>query len=119
MKEILAFVIFLAVLGAASGHAEGGCPDRANRLEDFAGCMVNVRGVGPMYRGTLADLNGDSHRDLMYVMNTRPVVGGHSVYMPAGVFAPMVSVAASQAYRNSSHSTFWTWWTMRNIMGYY
>lgn len=119
MKKLVTMTSLLILFATSEALAGGGCPTRAKNLEAFAGCMVPMQGeVGTMYRGTLAQLNGDSHRNLMYVMNTRPVVRPHPVSMPMGVWMPMASVAAHQAYASKGHTTFWTWYSMRNLTHY-
>jgi len=114
MKTAFLTGIIIIILFAASlAHAGGRCPQRADRLEDFANCMVPMRGeVGTVYRGTLADMSGDAHSNLMRVMHNAPVVPPHTMPssytpVPFGMWNSMMAVAASHAYKNDPHSPIW------------
>lgn len=116
MKSTVLKIVAVAavLLSAHVVHAGGGCPDRANRLEDFAGCMAPMRGeMGTVYRGTLADVNGDAHSNLMWAMHNAPVVPPHVMPpspspVPLGMWSSMMAVAAAKAYREDPHSPIWS-----------
>ncbi|HPW45841.1 MAG TPA: hypothetical protein PKU96_05670 [bacterium] len=126
-SSIAVAVVFLILLfGSVELYAGGGCPKVTNRLEDFAGCMAVMPGNnGTMYRGTRYDMENNSHAGVIHAMNSVPVVPPQVIVPPApymgigyGIYPSMVSVAASQAYRENPHATFWSWWFLSNMMGY-
>ena len=120
MKRIYLIFFLLILFISSSALAAGGCPDSAERLEDFAGCMVPMpNGSGMLYRGTLASLHGDGHQALMQAMHTQPVVPPHPMPVPYGYWRPMLSVAAYKSNRNagkSAHYAFWSWWAVSPML---
>lgn len=121
MKRLVAMAAFALIFMVASvALAQGVCPQRSSNLADFANCMVPMQsGNGTMYRGTLADMQGDHSMQLLASMNRMPVaMPTYTGGIPAGVWGPMMSVAAHKAYSDtSSHATFWTWYTMNGMAG--
>lgn len=117
----LLFVVLFLVT-SSSAFAGGGCPRVASQLSDFAYCMRDLPdGQGVAYKGTLANLEaGDDNVELLNALHSsvRPTHYVPSHTIPAGVWAPAVSVAASKAYSGNAHATFWTWYTLHN-MGMY
>lgn len=118
MKSALATVAFLALIFAFSidAAAAGGCPQSADNLQAFAGCLAPVKGtVAMVYKGTLANLDED-HRELLDAMNRNPGVPpqvvvpypmyGSSFYNPFG--PAMVRAAAFvAASKNGNASYYW------------
>jgi len=114
MKRIFLTTILLVISISCTAYGAGGCPDTAERLEDFQRCMVPMRGeVGTVYRGTLASLHGDGHAALMYAMHRAPVVPPQVTV--GSMYNPMVAVAASFAYRNSPRSRVWMYYSLSGM----
>lgn len=116
----LSFLLMIAAvmfMGMAEVRAAGGCPESADRLEDFAGCLMPVQG-GARYRGTMANLDRD-HQMLLAAMERNP--GVPPQVMPPGVpaYGPNPWVTFNYAMWNAAgyvaasygrNPAFW--WTM-------
>ncbi|HPQ80735.1 MAG TPA: hypothetical protein PLZ86_03315 [bacterium] len=124
MKRAFAAIAFVALIFAFSGEARaaGGCPQSADNLQEFAGCLAPVKGtVGMVYKGTLASLDGD-HRQLLNSMNRGPVVPpqvvvpypmyGSPFYNPFG--PSMARAAAFVAATKRGYPSYW--WMMGPYM---
>jgi hypothetical protein len=124
MKKMAAIIFaqLAAMLIAGTCLAGGYCPETADKLEDFKGCMAPMRGaIGTVYRGTAADMNGESHRALLNSMAQTPMGGYYTAYgnpLSAVAWQPIVAVAASKAYHNNPNSAFWSWYMMNNLLYY-
>ncbi len=119
---IIISIALVALFCASTVHAGGGCPDAANSLEAYAGCMAVMPGnTGTMYRGNLYQLQGNSHANVIAAMQAAPVVPPHVVSGPAYYYASpayympsMMNVAAARAYQSGNRSAAWGVYMMNN-----
>ncbi|MBT3181984.1 MAG: hypothetical protein HN337_05685 [Deltaproteobacteria bacterium] len=123
---IMISIVLISLCCVSTVFAGGGCPDGANSLEAYAGCMAVMPGnTGTMYRGNLSQLHDNSHANVIAAMQAAPVVPPHVVSGPAyHVASPvyympsMMNVAASRAYQTNNHGAFWTVYMMNNASRY-
>lgn len=99
--KIIIILIFTLIIISSEALAGGGCPQTADRLEEFAGCLVQTRS-GAVPRGSSSGLGAhmdDDHRELLGAMAANsgvppqvmppsaPIIG--APFMPVNYFYPI------------------------------
>ncbi len=108
-SKYLAALLFLAVTAISSISSAGTCPTRMDRLDDFAACMVPLKGTigtAAVYSSGQYD---EDHRALMQAMASQAVVPPTVIPMapyPLVPYSPYYS-AASFYFRLGSNPYFW------------
>ena len=113
----ISFMLLLAVVLNGTDCFAGACSGRADSLEAFNSCMVQVPGSIMTVQVRPASSTMDpSHRQLLNSMANSRVVPPHTI-TPAAPFPMMASMALSNAYRhnNGNYNPYWNWWVMHSV----
>ena len=102
MKFAISAIALLAslILMPSLTSAAGGCPQSAENLQAFAGCLAPVRGtISMVYKGTAANLDQD-HQALLAAMQRNPGV-------PPQVMPTYTVAQPYGGYYNPFNSAMW------------
>ncbi len=114
----ISLILLLAVILFGSDSHAGACSGRANSLEAFDSCMVQVRGsvMTAQVRPASASSTDPSHRALLSRMARTQVVPPHRVSptIPFGMLAAS-AIANSYGRNNGNYNPYWNWWVMNSM----
>jgi hypothetical protein len=113
----ISFSLFVAIILFGNDCFAGACSGRADSLEAFDSCMVQVPGsiMTAQIRPASSAMD-PSHRQLLNAMARTRVVPPHTISPPAA-FPMMAASVVANAYRhnNGTYNPYWNWWTMNAV----